>query len=146
MGDAAEESTILAASEVKTSTSTDVAPESSSMGVEAHIEKPFAASADCHIPTGSSNTHAEDTGEIGVSLVDSTIVATSEVEEVSRTTYTDVAPESVEGDIKKTSADCRIPTASSLFHAEDVGEVHVSLVNYYCRHFRSQRSSKNYFH
>ncbi len=55
--------------------------------------------------------------------MDSTIVTASEVEELPRTTFTDVAPKEVEGDIEKTSADCRITTASSLFQAEDVGEV-----------------------
>ena len=120
--DAAEDSTILAASEVKKSTSTDITPESPSMGVEEYVEKPFVGSADCRIPAASSTADAEDTGEVKRSSADSTIVAASEVAELPRTTFTDVAPEAVDGDVEKTSADCRIPAASSTADAEDMGD------------------------
>ncbi len=122
-GDAAEDSTILAASEVKKITSTDVKSKSSSLGAEGDVVKTSAASADCHISTATFASRVEDSGEVCVSLADSTILTASKVEELPRSISTDVMPEGVEGEVKKASAasaDCHIPTASSTSHAEDI--------------------------
>jgi hypothetical protein len=122
VGDAAEDSTILATSGVKNT------PKNSSLGGEGHIEKASSTSADCRIPTTSSTSHEGDSGEVWFSLADSTILTASEVKEFP-SNLTVVIPEGVEGDAKQasaTSADCCIPTVSSTSHAEDMGEVCVS--------------------
>jgi hypothetical protein len=90
VGDAAEDSTILATSGVKNT------PKNSSLGGEGHIEKDSSTSADCRIPTASSTSHEGDSGEVWFSLADSTILTASEVKEFP-SNLTVVIPEGVEG-------------------------------------------------